>query len=171
MTMVCSDIEALIEPFRAQARALLEELHRKRIPVKPFETHRALQRSAFLWTFGREGRRRHLLKRTNAKPGESAHNWGLALDCVLDVKVVPVRLRAWRGRRVPDAWDNETPAAKEVWEAYGGVVQARGLVWGGTFNIGGRPDLPHCEMPNWRKHRPENWRLEVQRVLKAAGAA
>jgi len=69
---------------------------------------------------------------TNAKPGQSAHNFGLAID------VVPIV----NGK--PD-WDGTHP----VWHQVGALGQLRGLRWLGA------PDSPfkeeaHFEAPNWR---------------------
>ena len=69
---------------------------------------------------------------TNAKPGTSAHNYGLALD------VVPIV----NGK--PD-WSGTGP----VWDQVANLGQARGLEWAGA------PGFPfheqaHFQVPNWR---------------------
>ena len=71
---------------------------------------------------------------TNAKPGQSAHNYGLALD------VVPVV----NGK--PD-WSGVGP----VWEEIASIGQARGLEWLGAP---GSPfkEQAHFQVPNWRSH-------------------
>ena len=68
---------------------------------------------------------------TDAKPGQSAHNYGLAID------IVPIV----NGK--PD-WSGTTP----VWQELGNLGQARGLGWAGA------PGYPfheeaHFEVPNW----------------------
>ena len=70
---------------------------------------------------------------TNAKPGQSAHNYGLALD------IVPVV----HGK--PD-WSGSSP----VWTEIANIAQARGLQWLGA------PDSPfheqaHFEHPQWKQ--------------------
>jgi len=69
---------------------------------------------------------------TNAKPGQSAHNYGLALD------IVPMI----HGK--PD-WSGNSP----IWQEIANLGQARGLQWLGA------PDSPfkeqaHFQHPNWR---------------------
>lgn len=63
-------------------------------------------------------------KVTNAGPGESWHNWGMAAD------VVPIV----NGHAV---WDSESP----LWGQYGSLVKMNGLYWGDSFG-----DLPHCQL-------------------------
>jgi peptidoglycan L-alanyl-D-glutamate endopeptidase CwlK len=69
---------------------------------------------------------------TNAKAGQSAHQYGLAID------VVPMV----NGK--PD-WNGKDP----VWAQIGELGQAAGLTWlgapGSTF-----PEEPHLEHPDWR---------------------
>lgn len=71
-------------------------------------------------------------KVTNARAGQSAHNYGLAID------VVPMVA----GK--PD-WNGGDP----VWATVGDIGQKVGLTWlgalGSTF-----PEKPHFELPNWR---------------------
>jgi peptidoglycan L-alanyl-D-glutamate endopeptidase CwlK len=69
---------------------------------------------------------------TNAKPGSSAHNYGLAID------IVPIV----NGK--PD-WSGVGP----IWEELGNLGRARGLEWAGA------PDFPfheeaHFQVPGWR---------------------
>jgi peptidoglycan LD-endopeptidase CwlK len=69
---------------------------------------------------------------TNAKAGQSAHNYGLALDIVPMVNGKP-------------DWNGQDP----VWAQVGDLGQAAGLTWlgalGSTF-----PEKPHFEHPQWR---------------------
>jgi peptidoglycan L-alanyl-D-glutamate endopeptidase CwlK len=70
---------------------------------------------------------------TNATPGRSAHNYGLAID------VVPMV----NGK--PD-WNGKDP----VWGTLGVLGQAAGLTWlgapGSSF-----PEEPHFQHPTWRE--------------------
>lgn len=66
---------------------------------------------------------------TNAKPGESAHNWGCASDWALvDAKGA-------------FAWP---PSHDKVWNEYADAVEKLGLKWGGTFKR--LVDNPHNEL-------------------------
>lgn len=63
---------------------------------------------------------------TNAKPGDSYHQYNLALD------VVP---RAYKS--LPN-WNPEGP----LWERIGQIGEAAGLQWGGRWS---KPDRPHFQ--------------------------
>jgi peptidoglycan L-alanyl-D-glutamate endopeptidase CwlK len=69
---------------------------------------------------------------TNARAGQSAHNYGLALDIVPMVNGKP----DWNG-------------ADPIWNQIGALGVAAGLTWlgspGSSF-----PEKPHFESSNWR---------------------
>lgn len=73
---------------------------------------------------------------TNAKAGQSAHQYGLAIDIVPLVNGKP----DWNG-------------GDAVWQAVGDLGQQAGLTWlgalGSTF-----PEKPHFELPNWKASIP-----------------
>lgn len=73
---------------------------------------------------------------TNAKPGQSAHNYGLAVD------VVPLV----HGK--PD-WSGDSP----VWVELANLGQARGLEWLGAP---GSPfkEQAHFQLHNWTERKP-----------------
>ena len=79
-----------------------------------------------------QGRTTPGLKVTNAQAGQSAHNFGLAID------VVPIV----NGK--PD-WDGMDP----VWQQIGSIGQAAGLEW---YGAPGQPfpELPHFQLANWK---------------------
>ena len=60
------------------------------------------------------------LRVTNAKPGESWHNWNRAVD------VVPLR----HGKPV---WDTDAKENRELWETVGALGKAEGLEWAGDW--------------------------------------
>lgn len=69
---------------------------------------------------------------TNARPGESAHNFAAAFDiCV----------------QGPVPYPNDD----KLWQAYGEVGERLGLTWGGRWK--GIVDRPHFERPDWRTLR------------------
>mgnify|MGYP003673845398 CR=1 FL=1 len=121
--MPFKEISGLREPFKSAARYLLWIIKKEELPFIVFETLRdeATQESYF--------------KRgvTKARFGESPHNYGYAMDVVLDVKKIKTRKREWKGRNFPDAWDDETPDCVEAWFLLGGYVEDLQLTWGGTW--------------------------------------
>lgn len=66
---------------------------------------------------------------TNAKAGDSAHNWGCATDWA---EFVP-------GYVSQEVW------TKADWGVFSRAVESVGLVWGGNFK--NFKDKPHCELP------------------------
>lgn len=71
---------------------------------------------------------------TNARPGYSFHCYGLAFDC------------AWAGQD-PYLAKSTKAEQEELWNAYGEVVTAHGLTWGGHFKLSnGGNDKPHAEL-------------------------
>tara|TARA_R110000751_G_scaffold265397_1_gene364497 strand:- start:27130 stop:27612 length:483 start_codon:yes stop_codon:yes gene_type:complete len=152
--MPFKEISGLREPFKSAARYLLWIIKKEELPFIVFETLRdeATQESYF--------------KRgvTKARFGESPHNYGYAMDVVLDVKKIKTRKREWKGRNFPDAWDDETPDCVEAWFLLGGYVEDLQLTWGGTWmskvpkirtlsdgtKIRLGWDLPHIELTGWR---------------------
>lgn len=90
---------------------------------------------------------------SNAKFGESPHNWlpSLAVDVVLDPRNVEVRERPdapdW-----PDEWDNESPSALEAWRVLELYAREAGLER--VTLPGGHRDLPHLQLPDWRSFIP-----------------
>lgn len=83
-----------------------------------------------LWQQGRNGNPGHIV--TNARAGQSAHNYGLAIDIVPMVNGKP-------------DWNGHDP----IWHVIGKLGVAAGLTWlgspGSSF-----PEEPHFEHPNWR---------------------
>lgn len=70
---------------------------------------------------------------TNAKGGQSAHNFGLGVDvCPMKSPKEP-----W--------WD----APKWLWDKLGELVEAHSLTWGGNFKK--LHDVPHIEDPRWKQ--------------------
>lgn len=75
---------------------------------------------------------------TNAAPGQSLHNYGLAFDAV------PMR----HGKPI---WNTAAPEDHALWELYGALVAAAGLDWAGKWQM--FRELPHAQLPghDWRE--------------------
>lgn len=72
-------------------------------------------------------------KVTNAPAGQSAHNYGLALDVVPMVNGKP----DWQG-------------ADPIWQQVGSIGQGAGLQWAGAPGFP-FPEEPHFQHPQWRQ--------------------
>ena len=101
--------------------------------VHPFitETLRSFERSNELYA---QGRTKPGKKVTNAKAGASFHNYGLAIDFVIQVNGLPV-------------W-----TVNENWLIVVKCFKEEGFAWGGDFKS--IPDAPHFEMTlvyKWRE--------------------
>lgn len=71
---------------------------------------------------------------TNAKPGQSWHEYGLAVDvCFLGPDPYLEGLKQSNEKRFTDAWNK-----------FGELVIAYGFTWGGNFKL--IKDMPHIEM-------------------------
>jgi len=93
-------------------------------------TLRSLAEQAELYAQGRTSPGRIV---TEASAGESAHNYGMAIDIVPIVNGKP----DWRG-------------ADRVWQQAAALGEAAGLEWAGRWVS--FPEEPHFELPNWRDH-------------------
>ena len=113
------------------AEELLAEAERADIPLTVTGTLRSMETQAALYAQGRTTPGRIV---TNARPGYSYHNFGLAID------VVPTELLA-----LP-RW-GDTPGRQvrtdELWKRVGGIGKAMGFRWGGEFKT--ILDRPHFE--------------------------
>lgn len=142
-----SDIGSLHPVFRSGILWLEHTLEVEQIHMVRWETLRTNERQGILFERGN----------SKARPGKSAHNWGLAADYVLDTSKVEVAKKIWKNRWVSFAWDIESPKAKETWIRFGEVVRGLGFSWGGDF--GSTPiskgigwDYPHVELKNYKKY-------------------
>lgn len=84
-----------------------------------------------LWDVGPQ----HGGRVTNAGPGQSMHQYGLALDAV------PMR----DGKPV---WGTSDQDDMKLWQAYGSCVREAGLVWSGDWTS--FREYPHCQMPGYK---------------------
>lgn len=127
--MASQSLNDLRPEMRSLADAFLDACTAAEIDVLVTCTLRSEAEQALLYSQGRTAPGRIV---TNAKPGFSAHNYGLALDIVPMVNGKP----DWNGE---DA----------VWGLVGAIGQQAGLQWLGAP---GSPFLekPHFQHPNWR---------------------
>lgn len=91
--------------------------------------YRSFREQAGLYFQGRTNTKGPIV--TNAPPGFSAHNFGLAVDFVRMVGVTP-------------SW------AEKDYDVLGEEAEKAGLVWGGSWQ---RPDRPHVQWPGYVSSR------------------
>lgn len=109
-------LDDLLPPVRHRAQALVDACKQAGIDILITSTFRDLESQAALYAQGRTAPGKLV---TNAKPGQSYHNWRVAFD------VVPLRA----GKPV---W-NITGADGKLWEQIGNLGEAVGLEWAGRW--------------------------------------
>ena len=92
-------------------------------------TLRSLEEQQALWEQGRTTPGPIV---TRAKPGQSAHNYGLAVD------VYPL----YHGKLITDE-------SHPIWQELGNFAQARGLQWYGVPDAEFH-EMPHFQHPQWK---------------------
>jgi len=119
----CESIDGLITPFKEAIVWLEYRLKESNIHMMRWETTRAPERQQYLFE----------KKSSRAKPWTSPHQYGCAVDYVLDCDKVEVARRVWK-----------SPNTRQA-----------GLEWGGDWNppnehgIGW--DYPHVQFKHWRQ--------------------
>jgi peptidoglycan L-alanyl-D-glutamate endopeptidase CwlK len=124
-------LHSKIQPL---ALDFLRRCREAQIDILVICTLRSLEEQATLYA---QGRTAPGAKVTNAKPGTSAHNYGLALD------VVPLV----NGK--PD-WNFDPRNVSPIWAKVGELGQAAGLEWFGTPGSP-FPEGCHFQLHNWRE--------------------
>ena len=124
--------DRLSPAMSTKADALLSALDAAGVPVVVTDGFRSSSEQDALYA---QGRTAPGSKVTNARGGESAHNFGDALD------VAPINAAGF------PHW----PEDAALWERIGAAGERLGLVWGGRWST---PDRPHFEVPGWRSKRP-----------------
>ena len=131
MSRSLADLRPEIRPM---VDAFLEECVRQGIDVLVTCTARSNDEQAALYAKGRTVAplgHAHIV--TDAPPGQSAHNYGLAIDVA---PIVNGKLD-WKG-------------SDPVWQQMGKIGQDAGLEWAGEPGFP-FPEEPHFQLPNWRK--------------------
>ena len=133
-------IYCTFRPLDEQARLFRQGRSLLQIQQKAEELERVWRRpdlAALLMSVGPQHETRIV---TWAGPGQSLHNYGLALDAVPLLGGKP-------------CWDPEASAeAALLWQQYGELGMAAGFEWAGTWPKAKR-EFPHMQEPktNWRE--------------------
>lgn len=121
--------EQLYPPFLKALSSLLDEAMSRNHHYWVVSGFRSYGEQMALWQQGRTEPGKRV---TNAKGGESSHNFGIAADLCRDGLVDRKGLQ-------PDY-------APESYEVLRELAPRHGLVWGGDWKF---PDRPHVQMPNY----------------------
>jgi len=132
-----------LDPLVAErARTLVVWADSEGIEILVTSTMRSFEEQARLYALGRSAPGAIV---TNAEPGESWHNFGLAFDVVPLVNGKPI-------------WDSP------MWDRIGELGKRAGLIWGGDFRS--FKDKPHFEFhPNLTLAEANQRRESGQRLL------
>ena len=136
-------LEGLQPEMRKLAEKAFAKASAQKVDVFVVSALRTYAEQQALYAAGSRRRRATIV--TNAKPGESYHNFGLAFDFAV-VK---------NGRAV---WDENHPD----WKAFVAIGKGLGLEWGGDWST--FKDYPHLQQGNapslasLRKEFPHGWR-------------
>lgn len=112
----------LLPVVQRKADLVLYDMEMLGHPMRITEGYRSIERQNELYAQGRNGDTRP--KITNAKGGDSLHQYGVAADFVF-------RREGY----------NASPA---LWETFGSIAEKHGFEWGGRWTS--FPDRPHLEM-------------------------
>lgn len=115
-------------PFLLKVRDVIDECRDRGVSYWAISGRRSHEEQAALYAIGRNGDTRRPV--TDAKPGYSAHQFGIAVDLCRDAHVDRAGLQ-------PD-WDNVS------YNMLGEVAERNGLQWGGRY---ARFDGGHIQMP------------------------
>lgn len=127
MTKDLLDHPWLYPDFRVRLRGLVQDVKKiTGLEIRATDGFRTQVQQAKLYSSGRTVPG---VKHTNAKPGWSWHNYGLACDF------------CFRGQ---DPYLSANPKRDELWEGFGKAARGLGLVWGGDFRA--FKDRPHIEL-------------------------
>lgn len=123
------DTTKLYPPFLAKLQAVVDDLHASGLDYWVVSGFRPYDEQTELYAQGRTKPGRVV---TQARAGESSHNFGIAADLVRDFYLERAGLQ-------PDF-------RPESYDAVGPVAVKHGLVWGGTWRF---KDLPHVQWPGY----------------------
>ncbi len=129
--MSSRSIDDLDPRFRPKAEAFLQACREAKLEVLVYMTFRSNEEQDALYAQGRTKPGKTV---TDARGGQSAHNYGLAFDVVPMVGGKPL-------------WNE--PITGAHWQMLGDCARQAGCEWGGDWTK--RVDGPHVQHPNWKQ--------------------
>jgi peptidoglycan LD-endopeptidase CwlK len=133
--IISRDKSLLYPPFAEQLRDFESRLVAAKLPFYLFMALRTFECQDELYAQGRTMPGKIV---TNARGGDSLHNYGLASDWVLDGHVEKPGIQ-W-------SWDIKSDLnadGRNDWMQMGEIAESCGLEWGGRWKH--LPDLPHVQ--------------------------
>ena len=118
-------------PFAQKVYDVYEQVFQTTgLQMRVTQAYRTYREQAVIYSIGRSTHGRVV---TNAKPGESLHNFGLAVDS------------CFRGKDpfLESLKKTDPQKAEALWQEYGKAAEQFGLTWGDKFPI---VDRPHIEL-------------------------
>ena len=123
-----TDLRKIYPDIRVRLAKVLTDMKDHFKEMRVTEGYRSFERQNYLYAKGRT--LKDLEIATNSVPGNSLHNYGLALDL------------AFKGT---DPYSKSNP---KIWEDYGRIVRAHGFTWGGDWNNNGIKDKNDFDKPH-----------------------
>lgn len=127
--MSSRSLDDLHPSFKLKALEFIDATKAAGLDVLVYCTLRTAQEQDELYTHGRTAPGRIV---TNARGGQSAHNFGLALDGVPMIAGKPI-------------WDETHP----TWQTYGHCAASVGVEWAGNW-VGKMREYPHIQAAGWK---------------------
>lgn len=147
MVDINRSLNLLYPPFKFLVELALDECHNKGLMAYVFEAYRFPERQAYLYSLGRTAAGNRV---TWARPGESLHQYGLAIDVVFDSDPAKQGMQwTWEGGYADANGDNYDKVAK--------ILKGHGLEWLGDKNVE-------------RAHFQKTWGMTVQQMKLIADA-
>lgn len=134
MTPICRSLNLLYGPFRAHLEHGLKLARQTGLQVHVFESWRSFDRQADLYAQGRTAPGAVV---TRARPGESWHHYGVAVDLVFDGDEKPGVQWSWDGDYVGSRTSDYADLGK--------ILTIAGLTWYGEPGSGFY-EKPHFQM-------------------------
>lgn len=129
--MSSRSLDDLDPRFRPFVDSFVAACAAQNLDVLVYCTYRSSEEQGALYAQGRTAPG-HVL--TDARAGQSAHNYRLAFDGCPMLGGKPM-------------WNE--PLSGPHWSLYGKIAQDCGMEWGGKW-VGKLIEGPHCQMANWK---------------------
>ena len=154
-----ADLDMLDVRFLPLASGLVTMCGELGLPFQVWETRRDHRRQAAYFNQGRAMLAGESRVDTKAEPGESPHEWGFAIDLVLNIPGV----NPWAGLSKAKSKRADRRKYQPLWAQMADCARELGLTSG--YHSWGW-DWPHSQQKLWTQHRPRDWRASVRYRLE-----